>query len=96
MDKDEQERWNYETRQAVENAIRTAGSVLDVSVNDLRGEALREFALRALHAATQARKVADRWVEWMADEAKCSGASWQEIGAALGVSKQAAQQRFGR
>lgn len=93
MDKEAQAQWNYETRQGVENLIRTAGSVLDVSVNSLHGDELREFALRALNAATAARKEADHWIAWMTDEARNSGASWQEIGDALGVTRQAAQMR---
>lgn len=94
MDKVTQDRWNHETRQAVEDVIRTAASPLAVSVNDLHGEELREYALRALAAANSARKVADNWIAWMADEAKNSGASWQQIGDALGVTRQAAQMRF--
>lgn len=39
-------------------------------------------------------------VDWallsVVGEARAAGMSWQAIGAALGVSKQAAQQRFGR
>lgn len=96
MDKVTQERWNYETRQAVEDVIRTAGSPLAVSVNDLHGEELREYALRALNAAVAARKVADNWIAWMSDEARGSGASWQDIGDAVGTTRQAAQMRFGK
>jgi len=86
----------YETRLAVEDAIRTAASPLAVSVNDLHGEELREYALRALAAATAARKVADNWVAWMSDEARNAGASWQDIGDAVGTTRQAAQMRFGK
>lgn len=42
----------------------------------------------------------DERVDWallsVVGEARAAGLSWQAIGTALGVSKQAAQQRFGR
>lgn len=96
MDTKTRDAWAYETRQAVEDAIRTAGSPLVVAVSDLHGEELREFALRALVAAAEARKVADNWLAWMSDEARNAGASWQDIGNAVGTTRQAAQMRFGK
>lgn len=35
-------------------------------------------------------------IKWVVDERRAQGASWSEIGRALGISKQAAQQRFGK
>lgn len=48
-------------------------------------------------ALTAAREVADR-LDWvllsLVGEARGAGASWEDVGAALGVSKQAAHKRF--
>lgn len=48
----------------------------------------------AVLAAEHMSEVADHLVGHFVDQARRSGASWQEIGASLGVTKQAAQQRF--
>lgn len=84
-------------RPAVEDLIRRAASVdgTAVSVNSLHGDDLREFALRALEAATLARAEAESYIAWMADEARATGATWQQIGDAHGVSRQWAHKRFG-
>ena len=48
-------------------------------------------------AVTQVRDVADR-LDWvllsLVGEARAHGLSWEEVGAALGVSKQAAHKRY--
>lgn len=57
------------------------------------GERVEDFpdAIVAAHlVADEARMVLHRWI----DAARRTGLSWTEIGAALGISKQAAQQRF--
>jgi len=50
-----------------------------------------------LHALGQLADIGER-VEWamlsLIGEARCQGVTWQAIGEALGVTKQAAQQRF--
>lgn len=50
-----------------------------------------------LHALGQLADVGER-VEWamlsLIGEARCQGVTWKAIGEALGVTKQAAQQRF--
>src|SRR4051794_38415133 len=48
----------------------------------------------AVVVAGQLDEVADHLVGHFVDQARRSGASWAEIGQALGVSKQAAQKRF--
>jgi ATP-dependent Clp protease ATP-binding subunit ClpA len=45
-------------------------------------------------AASQLEDQADALIGYFVDQARSSGASWSQIGAAMGVSKQAAQKRF--
>lgn len=48
----------------------------------------------AVIAADHLGEVADHLIGHFVDQARRSGASWTEIGASMGVSKQAAQKRF--
>jgi ATP-dependent Clp protease ATP-binding subunit ClpA len=48
----------------------------------------------AVVAAGQLDEQADALIGYFVDQARSSGASWSQIGAAMGVSKQAAQKRF--
>ena len=48
----------------------------------------------AVLAAEQLSEVSDHLIGHFVDQARHSGASWTEIGGCLGVTKQAAQQRF--
>lgn len=48
----------------------------------------------AVIAADHLGDIADHLIGHFVDQARRSGASWSEIGRAMGVSKQAAQQRF--
>ena len=48
----------------------------------------------AMLAAEQLGEVADSLIGHFVDQARRAGASWSEIGASMGVSKQAAQKRF--
>ena len=57
------------------------------------GDALARLA-EAVVAADQLGELADHLVGHFVDQARRSGASWTEIGRSMGVSKQAAQQRF--
>lgn len=50
--------------------------------------------LRALHWARQFREHIDEQVVEVVAEARDSGATWNEIGVALGVSHQAAMKRY--
>jgi Clp amino terminal domain, pathogenicity island component len=48
----------------------------------------------AFAVSTQLEEQADALVGYFVEQARRSGVSWSQIGAAMGVSKQAAQQRF--
>src|SRR6201994_523210 len=48
----------------------------------------------AFTVSTQLDEQADALIGYFVDQARRSGASWSQIGGAMGVSKQAAQKRF--
>ena len=48
----------------------------------------------AVVAAAELAEQSDALIGYFVDQARASGASWSQIGAAMGVSKQAAQKRF--
>src|SRR5215472_10070548 len=48
----------------------------------------------AFTVSEQLEEQADALIGYFVDQARRSGASWSQIGAAMGVSKQAAQKRF--
>ncbi|GAA4807847.1 Clp protease N-terminal domain-containing protein [Tomitella cavernea] len=53
-----------------------------------------EQLIDAVLAADHLSEVADHLIGHFVDQARRSGASWTEIGASMGVTKQAAQKRF--
>jgi hypothetical protein len=57
-----------------------------------QGSPLRKLSL-AVIGSRELTEVADDLVGHYVEEARAAGASWSDIGAAMGVSKQAAQQR---
>jgi hypothetical protein len=57
------------------------------------GDALRHLS-DAVETSAHLGEVADHLIGHFVDQARRSGASWTEIGAHMGVSKQAAQKRF--
>jgi hypothetical protein len=57
------------------------------------GSPLDELA-DAVTVSTQLTEQADSLIGHFVDQARRSGASWSQIGASMGVTKQAAQQRF--
>lgn len=63
-------------------------------------DAIQKFAkgdrMKALEACRQVVAVAGIETDFYAGCARDEGMSWEQVGAALGISKQAAQQRFGR
>lgn len=54
---------------------------------------LDQLAAAVIHAAHFLR-AADQLLDYFVDQARHAGMPWAEIGAHLGVSRQAAQQRF--
>ena len=52
--------------------------------------------LARLKAFSEAAEHAQAHVRWAANEARSQGATWTAIGQALGISRQAAQERFQR
>jgi len=52
--------------------------------------------LERLDAIRGAREALEQLAQDAVDEARASGATWKQIGALYGISKQAAQQRFRR
>jgi len=59
-----------------------------MSKKDTHLERLHDLHLQALHT--------QRLIEASAEYAREEGASWAEIGAALSITKQGAQKRFGK
>jgi hypothetical protein len=59
-------------------------------------ESMGRSPLRALHWAAQFREYIDQQLIDVVAEARASGATWSQIGSALGVSHQAAMKRFKR
>ena len=51
---------------------------------------------QGLHAVVVLRRVADRLEEAHVTAARADGWTWQEIGDALGVSRQAVHKKYGR
>jgi hypothetical protein len=63
-------------------------------ISSTRPEPLERLA-RAVNLAIELEQRADRLVDSFVAEAREAGCSWAQIGVTLGVTKQAAQQRFG-
>ncbi|MGA2209253.1 MAG: Clp protease N-terminal domain-containing protein [Acidimicrobiales bacterium] len=58
------------------------------------GDGPLELVSGAVTVADRLEEHSDALVGYFVDQARRSGASWSQIGASMGVSKQAAQQRF--
>lgn len=67
-------------------------------MNDLPGVAVAEGAAPAdgLQAVVVLRRITDRLEEAHVAAARAEGWTWQEIGDALGVSRQAVHKKYGR
>src|SRR3954447_8465848 len=66
---------------------------LIAAINNTREEPLERLA-DAVPPADHLGEVADHLIGHFVDQARRSGASWTDIGASMGVTKQAAQKRF--
>ncbi len=73
------------------NAVRL--DELIAAIKTVHSSALDQLS-DAVLAADHLGEVADHLIGHFVDQARRSGASWTEIGASMGVSKQAAQKRF--
>lgn len=78
-----------------EQQLRTATAALVLGwATDFNGNSKEQFATAvtaAVVVADESRHTLQRWI----DAARRAGLSWSEIGTAMGISRQAAQQRFG-
>jgi hypothetical protein len=74
--------------------IVTAVPDLDTLVTEIAVDSPLASVTAANALAEQLRARADELLDVHIDRARAGGASWSEIGCALGTSKQAAQQRF--
>jgi hypothetical protein len=78
-----------------EQQLRTATAALVLGwATDFNGASKEQFATAitaAVVVADESRHTLQRWI----DAGRRAGMSWSEIGIALGISRQAAQQRFG-
>jgi len=63
------------------------------AIKQVHPDALEQLSSAAL-AAEHLGEVADHLVGHFVDQARRSGASWRDIGASMGVTKQAVQKRF--
>lgn len=74
-------------------AVRLDDLIQSVKNQTPGSDALQQLS-DAVLVAEQVGEVADHLIGHFVDQARRSGASWTEIGASMGVSKQAAQKRF--
>lgn len=75
------------------NPVRLDDLIESVKSRHPDADALAQLS-DAMLLADQVGEVADHLIGHFVDQARRSGASWAEIGASMGVSKQAAQKRF--
>jgi MEDS: MEthanogen/methylotroph, DcmR Sensory domain/Histidine kinase-like ATPase domain len=85
----------YEARHAAERFERYLPQELTVE-SQWPTTASAEPVLEALTAVDALARVVDRWRARLVRLARARGVSWTDIGQSLGVSKQAAHERYGR
>jgi hypothetical protein len=61
-----------------------------------RDTARMNYTIQRLRVQALELKAIDSEIEWLAAKARLAGHSWGTIGNELGITKQAAQQRFGK
>jgi len=74
----------------LDRAVRGLADVVDLAGNG------RAATIARIHDALEVRQQADRVLAAAVDGARAAGGTWQQIGDALGTTRQAAFQRFGR
>ena len=74
--------------------VSTFASLLDQVRQRAATPAAADRLDAAVHLSTEHAATADRLLDHVVAEARTAGMSWTDIGARLGVSKQAARQRF--
>jgi hypothetical protein len=77
-------------------ALLNRSAALDVLIGLSEGVANSTDALNMLGAVRLVELAANQARRAIVDEARAGGFTWAEIGDALGVSRQAAHERFGR
>lgn len=73
--------------------VRLDDLINDVNASAPEGEALPQLDA-ACRLAVRLDEMSDHLIGHFVDQARLAGASWSDIGGQIGVSKQAAQQRF--
>jgi Clp amino terminal domain, pathogenicity island component len=76
-----------------ENVPQVSLDTLIRTITSVHSDALEQLT-DAMLAAEHLGEVADHLIGHFVDQARRSGASWTDIGTAMGVTKQAAQKRF--
>jgi hypothetical protein len=69
-------------------------AALDARASDYIVETEQQLLWLAIYFLTDMVKAGDEQLSWLIAEARHKGLSWAEVGAALGISKQAAHKRF--
>jgi len=79
----------------LDRAVRGLAAGVDLAGADLPGDG-QAAAFARIHDALEVRRRADRVLAAAVDAAREADGTWQQIGDALGTTRQAAFQRFGR
>jgi hypothetical protein len=92
------ERTEHGVPQTTRSLTKSAGAVdpdIEAWIDQIQPEDMKDaLHHRAIIAAVQDAEAADQKLREAVAAARAAGEKWAEIGMALGVSRQAAQQRF--
>jgi len=73
-----------------------ADAGLTVAISDANEHHQAGHLIMELEALAEAQQHLDAWRATVVHQARANGSTWEGIGNALGVKKQAVQQRYGR